>query len=303
MKQSKKAYLLALIAVFFWSTAGSVFSITLKYLNPYQLLLYSSLVSFVALFATLFIRNGFDFKSFLARKHVLSSALLGFLNPFLYYVILFWAYALLPAQEAMVLNYLWPIVLVLLSIAILKQRIGWLSVVAIVISFAGTAIIAFRGKIGAPIANPTGFLLATGSSIIWALYWILNMKDVRQPADKLTLNFAFGTLYILILTLLISSPLPQKAIGITGAIYVGLFEMGFTFLLWLNALKFSDTTAKVSNLIFISPFLSLLLIHIFVGEPILPSTFVGVFLIIGGVMMQHFVSEKRPPLPYRKSGV
>lgn len=303
MKQSKKAYLLALIAVFFWSTAGSVFSITLKFLNPYQLLLYASLVSFLALLATLLIRNGLELKNFLTRRHILSSALLGFLNPFLYYVVLFWAYSLLPAQEAMVLNYLWPIILVLLSIVMLKQRIGWLSVMAIVISFAGTVIIAFRGQLGAPIANPTGFLLATGSSIIWALYWILNMKDVRQPAEKLTLNFAFGTFYILILTLLISSPFPPKAVGLTGALYVGLFEMGFTFLLWLNALKFSDTTARVSNLIFISPFLSLLFINIFVGEPIFPSTFVGVFLIIGGVMMQHIVSEKRPPLPYRKSGV
>ncbi len=61
--------------------------------------------------------------------------------------------------------------------------------------------------------------------------------------------------------------------GIAGAIYVGLFEMGITFVLWLTALKKATHIARISNLIFISPFLSLLLISFILGEPIAPSTF------------------------------
>jgi len=72
-----------------------------------------------------------------------------------------------------------------------------------------------------------------------------------------------------------------------GVIYIGLFEMGITFVLWLNALKNAENTAKVSNLVYLSPFLSLLFVSIAVGEKILISTFVGLTLIIGGILIQQ----------------
>ena len=75
--------------------------------------------------------------------------------------------------------------------------------------------------------------------------------------------------------------------GLLGAVYVGLFEMGITFLLWLKALKFSKTTAHVTNLIYLVPFLSLVLIRLTVGEAILPSTIVGLIFIVGGIIYQR----------------
>jgi drug/metabolite transporter (DMT)-like permease len=74
---------------------------------------------------------------------------------------------------------------------------------------------------------------------------------------------------------------------------VGIFEMGITFVLWLSALKLSESTAKVGNLIFMSPFLSLVFIHFLVGEDILASTFIGLVLIISGLLMQQ-LKGKRP---------
>jgi drug/metabolite transporter (DMT)-like permease len=63
--------------------------------------------------------------------------------------------------------------------------------------------------------------------------------------------------------------------------------MGVTFVLWLNALKLSESTAKVGNLIFLSPFLSLIFIHLFVGEDILASTLIGLVLIVAGILCQQ----------------
>jgi drug/metabolite transporter (DMT)-like permease len=74
--------------------------------------------------------------------------------------------------------------------------------------------------------------------------------------------------------------------GILGAVYIGLFEMGVTFLLWLKALKLSKTTAHVANLIYLTPFLSLLVISIAVGEKILLSTVIGLVFIVGGIILQ-----------------
>jgi drug/metabolite transporter (DMT)-like permease len=294
MTSSGKAYAFALIAVFFWSTAGSAFKITLNYLHPFYLLLFASLLSFLALLVLLSIINPAALHRLLNSGNLKKAAIPGMLNPFLYYVVLFQAYNRLPAQEAMALNYLWPVTLVILSVFILKQKIGWLSIIAILISFSGTFIIGIRGDFSSfTFSDPVGVLLAAGSSLIWAFYWIINMKDKRDPLEKLVLNFGFGTLYTAILVAVASPTLSADWRGFAGAAYIGLFEMGFTFFFWLLALKYADTTARVSNLIFLSPFMSLIFIRFTVGETILTSTVFGLGLIISGVLIQYFfVSEK-----------
>ncbi|MCD4732585.1 MAG: DMT family transporter, partial [Bacteroidales bacterium] len=81
--------------------------------------------------------------------------------------------------------------------------------------------------------------------------------------------------------------------GIMGSIYIGLFEMGITYFLWLKALKLSINTAKVSNLVYLSPFISLIIIRNIVGEKILFSTIVGLLFIISGIIIQQFSTLKR----------
>ena len=79
----------------------------------------------------------------------------------------------------------------------------------------------------------------------------------------------------------------QGTAGLAGVVYVGFFEMGLTFIVWSKALELSSTTAKVSNLIYLSPFISLIFIRTIVGEEILPSTVIGLVLIVGGILLQR----------------
>ena len=132
------------------------------------------------------------------RKELLNSAVLGFINPFLYYLILLKAYQLLPAQVAQPLNMIWPIILVFLSVPILGQKIEKKSFIALFISFAGVYIISSQGRLfSSGHANLTGVLLATGSSVFWAFYFILNVRDKRDEGVKLFLNFLFGSVYLI----------------------------------------------------------------------------------------------------------
>jgi len=288
MEKQKQAYLYAITAVLFWSTVASAFKVSLRYLDFLQLLFFSSIASVVVLFLILLIQNKLSLFREYSGKDYLRSAMLGFLNPFLYYVVLFKAYSLLPAQEAQPLNYTWSIMLVLLSIPLLKQRIGFKSILAIFISYFGVFVISTRGDIlGLTFSNPTGVLLALGSSVIWALFWIYNIKDKREDVAKLFLNFLFGFVFILIAMLLSSRLRIPSGAGLAGAAYVGIFEMGITFVLWLKALKLSRTTAQVSNLIYLSPFVSLVLIRFVVGETILISTIIGLIFIVAGIIMQQ----------------
>jgi len=69
-------------------------------------------------------------------------------------------------------------------------------------------------------------------------------------------------------------------------VYVSLFEMSITFSLWLTAMQLTSSAARISNLIYVTPFFSLLILHLVVGEKIYPATFVGLLLIVGSILFQ-----------------
>ena len=293
MKKQSRAYLLAIIAVLFWSTVASAFKISLRYLNFLQLQFYATLVSVVILFVIVFFQNKLSLLKEYTFKDFFHSAVLGFLNPFLYYLVLLKAYSLLLAQEAQCLNYIWGITLVILSVPILKQKISIKAFAAILLSFFGVLIIATRGDFSTfNFSNLLGKSLAVGSSVVWSLFWIYNMKDKRDTETKLFLNFFFGLIFITIANILFSKIIFPDFKGIIGIIYIGLFEMGITFIIWLKALSISKTTAKVSNLIFLAPFLSLFIISKIVKERILLSSIIGLFFIISGIIIQNYKFKK-----------
>jgi len=288
MDTQKKAYLHALTAIVAWSTVASAFKITLRYLDHSALLFFSSLTSLLFFSILMLVsRGGRSLIVELKKGATPRSFFLGFLNPFLYYLVLFKAYSLLPASRAMPLNYTWPIVLVLFSALFLGQRISLNSILAILISFLGVFLIASgRGENSPRTANIFGVFLALSSAFIWALYWTLNLKSKKEPALRLFLNFVYGFPFVAAYYFLAGHQLKSSA-GLLGAVYVGLFEMGFTFLMWLKALRYSRTTAPVNNMVYLVPFLSLLFIHLVVGENIPASTLLGVFLIVGGIALQQ----------------
>ncbi len=67
--------------------------------------------------------------------------------------------------------------------------------------------------------------------------------------------------------------------------------MGVAFVLWLKAMKLTDNTAKIANLIFIAPFASLVFIHFLVGEEIYSSTLAGLALVMGGLVIQSLCKQ------------
>ncbi len=227
-----------------------------------------------------------------SKRDYIRSAGLGFLNPFLYYLVLLKAYSILPAQFALSLNYIWPITLVLLSIPLLKQKIGWKSISCIVVSFSGVLVIANKGSFTSIQTPDTyGVLLALSSSLFWSLFWLFNVRDHREEKEKLFLNFIFGFIYILISILLFSNFRMPGVKSILAAVYIGLVECGIAYVFWLKALKITSSTDKISNLVFLSPFVSLLFVHLIIGESIYLSTLAGLALIILGIVLQKFIRK------------
>jgi len=294
MKRIGKVYLMALAAILLWSTAGTAFKLALRGMSFIHLLFIASTVAWIILVITVLVSR----KGSMLLRHTpaqwLRSALGGLLNPFLYYMILLKAYTLLPAQLAQPLNYTWPVMLVILSAIILKTKLKAIDFPAILISFSGVIIISSQGSnpFTEPIEQPLGIALAIGSSIIWAYYWIFNIKDKRPEIIKITLNFFFGSVFTAMALLITGIPWPKPDLSILPAIYVGLTEMAIAFVFWLTALEKSSTHARISNLVFISPFLALIFIHFILGEKIYFTTPAGLMLIVGGILLQQWFHLK-----------
>ncbi|WP_230369345.1 DMT family transporter [Paludibacterium denitrificans] len=286
MTDQKKAYLFGLSAVLAWSTVATAFKLSLSYLSPAQLLLYASLASLLSLCGVLAATGKLPLLWPTLRQHWRRSLLLGAVNPFIYYLILFKAYALLPAQEAQSINYTWALTMTLLAVPLLKQALR-------LRRYRGSTDLLSRGtgyrhawRIIVPaFFQHAGRGLCLGFDTVVG-YWIANTRDQRDPLVGLTLNFALSLPLSLVWCAVTGQLTSVAWQGIAGAAYVGALEMGFTFALWLTAMKLTRHTASIANLIFLSPLLSLGLIHLIVGEAILPSTLLGLGLILTGLLIQ-----------------
>jgi len=274
--------------VFFWSTVATAFKLALHEFDFIQLIFFTSVVSVVLLFIILVFQSKIHLLFSQTKKDILNSLLLGALNPLGYYLILFKAYSLLPAQLAQPLNMVWPITLALLSVPFLNQKIGWQSLVALFISFAGVIVISSQGGLsGFEQTSWVGVFLAVGSSVIWALYFIFNVRDKRDQVVKLFQNFIFGTLYLLPIVFFFSDFEIHPGRSMYSIIYIGFFEIGITYILWLKAMELSTNNAKIGNLVFLAPFVSLIFIHFILKESIYITTFIGLVFIVGGIFIQQ----------------
>jgi drug/metabolite transporter (DMT)-like permease len=289
MDKTRQSYIYAGLAIFFWSTVPTAFKISLGHLDILPMLTIASLTSTIVLFIIVLAGKKAYLIRLTSQDEFLRSAILGLINPFLYYLILLKAYQLLPAQVAQPLNMIWPIIIVFLSVPILGQKIERKSFIALLISFVGVYFISSQGNLfNHGHSDFTGVLLAIGSSIFWAIYFILNIKDKRDEGVKLLLNFIFGSIYLIVAMIIIGKWQIETGFpGAAASIYVGIFEMGITFFFWLKALQMSDTTAKVSNLVYFAPFLSLVFVHYFLHEPVYYTTPLGLVLIISGIFIQN----------------
>ena len=288
----RRAVQLGLGAVMLWSTVATAFSLSLKYLTPLQLVTFASVVSWCFLALRLLRPGQWHALRSLAPRVQVTCLLVGWINPGLYYLVLFAAYDQLPAQEAMAINYSWGITLALIAAPLLKQRLSLGALLATCISYAGIIIIATRGApFSLNLAQPAGVGLALLSTVIWSLYWVINTRLNTDPEVGLFLNFSGALPMLFCLMWFADAPLHVHSAGLAGALYVGLFEMGIAFVLWMAAMKATSSTLRISSLIFLSPPVSLLLIWLVAGEPLRLYTFGGLALILGGLALQRHLER------------
>lgn len=285
--RQRQAYVYAWLTVCCWATVSTAFKIGLRELHYAQLLLVANAVAVCVLGALLVVTGRLGgVLTIPAREHARSVGL-GLMNPAAYYLLLFQAYGMLPAQVAQPVNYTWAIALSLLAVPLLGQRIGVAELVAAAISYAGVVVISLgsAGPVGG--VRWDGIALTLLTTVVWALYWIANSRARTDPVVRVFLNFLYALPVSALACALLADFRIAPGPGLLGALWIGVFEMGLSFVFWQRALLLSVNAARVSNLVFVTPFLALVPIALVLGEPIAPSTLPGMLLILGGLLVQR----------------
>ncbi|NJN51107.1 MAG: DMT family transporter [Gammaproteobacteria bacterium] len=286
MTNERLALTCGILAVLLWSTVATGFKLGLTVLAPTQLLFVGSTVSLTFFAAALVATGRMRALLLLDTRQLANIAGLGLLNPAIYYLILFEAYDRLPAQIAQPLNYTWAITLALLAVPILKQPLTRRTLLGIVVSYVGVAVLLTTGaSITKQGLDPLGVALALISTLVWSSYWLLSVRMGGDTLINLCVGFAVGT-PIVAAVCAFTTGLPPLSISTIGyGAWVGLIEMGVTFLLWQTALNRTGNAGRMGQLIFLSPFISLVLIDRVLGEAVAPSSIIALLMIVAGIVV------------------
>ena len=296
MKKNTHSILLALAAVISWSTVATAFKVALSYLTHFEMLLIASLTSVLIFAIVLTFQSKWELVRNLNKKQWKELAILGFLNPAAYYLILFKAYDMLPAQVAQPVNYAWPIVLLVLLAVFAKQPIPSKKYIGMFISMAGVVMISLgTGQLSGMTVPMTGVLLAAISAFFWAGYWMVNNKHKHSVDAIVSLfgSFVCGSLYLIVCIPFFGFSVPNLN-GLLAGMYVGGFEMAIPFICFGIAMRITSNPTLINQLCYLSPFLSLFFIAMVLHEPIVITTYIGLTLIVAGIVFNESFVKKKP---------
>jgi drug/metabolite transporter (DMT)-like permease len=202
---------------------------------------------------------------------------------------------LLPAQVAQPVNYFWPIFLLILLAIFSNQKIPAKKYIGMFISLGGLILISAGGKQSESIEIPLGgLILGLLSAVLWASYWMINNKNKNKADATIAcfMSFLFGSIYLGIGALFTGVNLNTLP-GILSGMYVGAFEMGIPFVCFGLAMRKTNNPALINQLCYLSPFLSLFFVSTIGGEQIVPTTYIGLSLIVLGIVFNEYCVKKK----------
>ena len=288
MTPRRQSYLNLALCILLWASIPVASKKILIELNNLQMLFYSTVFSVIAL-GVMVLWQRQTARLFQHKlRDIAHLAWLGFLGAFLYYVLLYGAFANTSAAEGFVLAYTWPILISLLAVPLLGQRLTPIRLTAIAVSFSGVVVIVTRGQmVEFQVENLAGNLLALSGAFVFALFSILGRRANYDLTIAAFIYF-FAALICSGVAVVSTGNPPLPSLSVWGwLLYNGLLVNGVSYLFWFKALKHGETFI-VSNLLYLTPVLSLPLVRVFLDEPVHASAVSGLILILAGILLQSW---------------
>lgn len=286
----KKETILALVTVLIWSTLAPITKVLLRDIPSMEILCLGAVFAFLFLLCSNAIRGKLSELFHTPLRDVARMAGFGFLGLFLYSALYYYGIEQLTSSEACILNYLWPLMIVLFSCLLLKEPLTARKILALLCSFLGIIILSVGDSSGTghPIA---GILSCIIAAACYGLFSVLNKKaDMDQDLTMMVIWFTtalcagiaglFGPTWV---------PIPPTTW--VGLLWIGIVVNAVAYLLWALAINGSTVTAGIANLAYLVPLLSMVLSVLFLHEPLRLRAVLALILIVGGILMQSFPAK------------
>ncbi|MGN0333559.1 MAG: DMT family transporter [Lachnospiraceae bacterium] len=281
----KRVYCMAAFSIFCWGTMAPISKLLLSDLGNMEVLGYGSAIASVTLFAVLLISGQWRCFREYSFMDFVQLAAIGTVGYFLYSAFYYEGLAILPAQTACILNYLWPVFTVCLSNVILKEPLSLSKLAALFISFLGTAAVMFRpgGEFMAG-KQMAGYLCCILAALLYAFFNVLNKKKGGNQRINMFIYISVSAVLALFCCAGAGFTIPVKR-QIPGLLWLGICIDALGFLMWAEALQQSKTVS-LANAAYMTPVVSLVLSAVLLHEPIYITSVIGLVLILGGFFMQ-----------------
>lgn len=288
----RKSYIYAGITVLIWSTLATAAKIVLNDIPNFQALALSGFSAFLFLLIVNIINGSIkEMKNYKAKDYLIMSGL-GFLGLFMYSALYYYGISVLSSQEACILNYLWPMMIVIFACVILKEKLTVKKIIAIIMSFAGIVVLSLGSGEPASGNKLLGIIACAAAAVCYGLFSVLNKKH--------SLSQSVTMMWFWLVTAICSTAaglIFEKWQAISGTQFLGIAWLGIVvnaiaYLLWAIALKNAEDSAKIANLAYLVPFLSIVISALVLKEQLSVNAVIAIALIIGGILLQSVNIKK-----------
>ncbi|EPL6456062.1 MULTISPECIES: DMT family transporter [Providencia] len=275
----------AFSCVLIWSFIPIVSRFGQDGMDSFQFLFWSNLISVIAVISVALASGYTPAKLFILPRDIVAKVfVLGFLDC-LFYLLLYYGYSIENGIAVLVIQYSWPLIIILLSVVLLKDRLSGRQIIGVMVGFIAVIITFTKGQITQLyVDNPTALLLVFSGAFCFALMSVFSRQYSIDPYISTVWLFIFSTLTSLVLLLSLSEMQlpPQGALWPT--LINGVLINGVSYILWFKAMNAGNST-KIASVVFLSPVLSVLWLVLLLSEPFEIAYIIGVMLvIISGVL-------------------
>lgn len=291
MSNTQKGYIYLALCVICWALIPIASKEILSALDNIQMLFYSTIISTLILFIFVILQKKFKLIFSYTKKNYFYIILIGFIGIYFNYLMLYKAFSIADPVSVFILNYTWPVFLFVISIFVFKEKLTVKKIVAILISFFGIIIIVSKGnfyKIN--LGNIKGDFFALLAALSAAVYSVIGKKMNFEKTTSVFLYFLVVLIFITPTLFILSTFKIPDLKSLFWLFVNGTIINGVSFIFWFKALEYLKTHI-ISNGIYLTPFLSLVYLNLFLGQKIYLSAIIGLMFIALGIIIVSFESR------------
>ena len=287
MQGQGRVYFYAISAVVIWSTTAALVKSLLTAIPTFEALFLSTLAASLFLLVVQLVRDGGRIFRIYDIRGYAAMAGLGFLGLFLYSGLYYYGLSQLTSQEACILNFLWPMMIVLFAALLLGERITLRTAAALLLSFSGVVVLTLGGEGNAEGNGMLGAAACILAALCYGLFCVLNKRRNIDQIVMMVMAWGVTALCSLPVTLIMEEWVTLSWMQWGGLLWLGIFIDAVGYLWWAMALQQATNSAAVANLAYAVPLLSLVVSAVTLGERMTGAALLALVLIMGGILLQN----------------